>query len=369
METSLAKKPRVELQNAEEIIQELRQVNENQRARIQQLEEQLKISESSAKETKIKIVQIIENQKAIIQQLLEEQIKNLEAPATETKIKNVLVPELPNEIWLEIMSYLSTFDVLRNVARVSKRFHKLSEDPHVIRKIEVDSVQPWPKDKEEKYCNDFLGVLKRSLKLKSLSFGFSWDIDNDKSGEKFLEALPSMNHPFLQELCLKGDGKTNYENASKFLREFSKPLNQNILKYIKKCPDMKVLKFEFKPQSEGDEYGWYPNVEDMAEAFSSFELKNLQEIHLIGVDLDGRDKELLKKIKIDENFPKLQRLCLTCEDVDEWRIPNDEVCQAFASKRNIKLEISSVLRCGCGTQPPFPWKIKIYSPPPPKIVL
>ena len=119
METSLAKKPRVELQNAEEIIQELRQVNENQRARIQQLEEQLKISESSAKETKIKIVQIIENQKAIIQQLLEDQIKNLEASSNKTKIKNVLVPELPelpNEIWLEIMSYLSTFDVLRNVA-------------------------------------------------------------------------------------------------------------------------------------------------------------------------------------------------------------------------------------------------------------
>ena len=152
METSLAKKLRLEPQNAEEIIQELRQVNENQRARIQQLEEQLKISESSAKETKIKIVQafqVIENQKAIIQQLLEDQIKNLESPAMETKIKNVLVPELPNEIWLEIMSYLSTFDVLRNVARVSKRFHILSEDPHLIRKIEVDSVQPWPKDKEE----------------------------------------------------------------------------------------------------------------------------------------------------------------------------------------------------------------------------
>ena len=367
METSLAKKPRLEPQNAEEIIQELRQVNENQRARIQQLEEQLKISKSSVKETKIKIVQIIENQKAIIQQLLEEQIKNLEAPATETKIKNVLVPELPNEIWLEIMSYLSTFDVLRNVARVSKRFHKLSEDPHVIRKIEVDSVQPWPKDKEEKYCNDFLGVLKRSLKLKSLSFGFSWDIDNDKSGEKFLEALPSMNHPFLQEFCLKGDGKTYYENASKFLREFSKPLNQNILKYLKKCPDLKVLKFEFKPQSEvGDNYGSYPIVQDIVEAFSSFELKNLQEFHLIGVD--GVEKEHLEKITIDENFPKLQRLCLTCEDVsDHWRVPKDEDCQAFASKRNIKLEISSVLRCGCGVQPPPPWKIKIYSPT--KIVL
>ena len=143
METPVAKRSRVEpqSQNAEEIIQEQRQVIENQRARIQNLEEQLKASESR-------------------NQQLEEQLKNsMEVP----------VPLLPNEVWLEIMSYLSTYDVLRNVAQVSKRFHRLSEDPHVIRKIEVESVQSWPKDKEEKYCNDFLGVVKRSLKLKILS--------------------------------------------------------------------------------------------------------------------------------------------------------------------------------------------------------
>ena len=117
-----------------------------------------------------------------------EQLKTSESSATETKIKNVSVPELPNEIWLEILSYLSTYDVLKNVARVSKRFHKLSEDPYIITKIEVDSVQFWPENKEEKYgsvqsatlenpvhraekyCNDFLEVLKRSLKLRGKAF-------------------------------------------------------------------------------------------------------------------------------------------------------------------------------------------------------
>ena len=60
--------------------------------------------------------------------------------------------------------------MLRNVAQVSKRFHELSEDPHVIRKIEVDPDVSWPmnrrfgpgswlKEKSEKYCHDFLGVL------------------------------------------------------------------------------------------------------------------------------------------------------------------------------------------------------------------
>ena len=128
METPLAKRPRLESQNSEEIIQEQRLVIEKQ-------------------------TKVIENQRARIQQLEEELLRNSELSTTETNVKNVLVPELPNEIWLEIMSYLSTFDVLRNVAQVSKKFHKFSEDPHLIRKIEVESVQSWPEDEKEKYCD------------------------------------------------------------------------------------------------------------------------------------------------------------------------------------------------------------------------
>ena len=116
METPAAKRSRLEPQNTViyyrarshdsntyEIIKEQSRIIQNQKA-------------------------VIENQKAQIQHL-EDQLKNSESSATETKIKNVLVPELPNEIWLEIMSYLSTYDVLRNMAQVSQRFHKLSQDP------------------------------------------------------------------------------------------------------------------------------------------------------------------------------------------------------------------------------------------------
>ena len=72
METPLAKRPQVEPQpqNAEEIIQEQRQVIENQKARIQKLEEQLKASESR-------------------NQQLEDQLKNYTSSAIETKIKKV----------------------------------------------------------------------------------------------------------------------------------------------------------------------------------------------------------------------------------------------------------------------------------------
>ena len=330
MEKSAAKRPRLEhnyCQDLEEIIQEQRGVIKNQKARIDQLEE-----------------------------LLKELLINSESSATEIKIKNVLVPvsvpELPNEIWSEIISYLSTFDILRNVAQVSKRFHKLSEDPHVIRRIEVDPDESWPEDKKEKYCDEFLAVLKRSVKLRNLSFGFSWDINNDTSGEKFLAALPSMNHQFLQEFCLKGDGKEDFWKAAAFLDPLNASsleiscLNENLLKYLEKCSDLKVLKFEFKPEVYGEYKLDFITLYDLDEAIKSLKLNNLQEFHLVGVFMEenfGPNITLESFLDmIAENMPKLQRLCLTCEDEDtnEW----NEMCQAFASRKNIKLEISSVVK-------------------------
>ena len=403
-EIPVAKRPRSELQNSEEIIQEQRRVEkqttviENQIARIQRLEEELLRNSESSKEIIQEQRQVIKNQKTVIesqkaqiQQLEEELLRNSESSTTETNIKNVLVPvpELPNEIWLEIMSYLSTFDLLRNVAQVSKKFHKFSEDPHVIRKIRVESVQSWPEDKKEKYCDDFLGVLKRSLKLRSLSFGFSWDIRNDRSGEKFLEALPSMNHHFLQEFCLKGDGKDGFGDAAWFLKMLpdSNPLNENIVKYLAKCPDLKILKFEFKPEVNGTDLALdYPFLDDV-HVLSLLKLKNLQELHLIGVflgtnfgglslnSLDPEEvfldfEELLDfKDYLDtfaQNFPRLQRLCLTCENDQNYQ---NETFQAFASKRNINVEIAIVKtsfgcsKCAESWMPPVAInEMKIFGP-------
>ena len=64
----------------------------------------------------------------------------------------------------------------------------------------------------EKYCEDLLKVLKRSLKLTFLSLDFGID-----KGENFVKALPMMNHQFLTELCLNGDGKDEVHYATDFL--------------------------------------------------------------------------------------------------------------------------------------------------------
>ena len=300
METSVAKRPRLEPQNAEEIIREQRRIIESQKTVIERQKMRIIESQKTVIENQ-KIV--IENQEAEIEQLVQEQRKNLELSATEIKTKNVSVAKLPKEIWLEIMSYLSTKDVLRNVAQVSKWFHKLSKDPHVIRKIEFDPSKFLPEDKEEKYCDDFLEVLKRSVKLRSLSFRFSGDIETtideddeidekiDKSGDKFLEALPFMNHPFLQEVCL----------TLTLAPKISAPINENLGRYLEECPELKVLKFEFKPKVNEDLLS-----DEFKESISSLKLKNLQEFHWIGVDF--QDSSGL------ENLPKLKRLCFICKD-------------------------------------------------------
>ena len=279
---------------------------------------------------------------------MEEQLQNPTSSAVEIDIKNVPVPKLPNEVWLEIMSYLSTYEVLRNLAQVSKRFHKLSEDPHVIRKIEVNSSQFLvPKDQlwtvnEEKFCEDAIGVLKRSVKLKKLSVG-CWDIVT-LSGEKFLEALPFMNHQLLQEVCLTSDGE-----ILRYL-EYPSNLEHNLWKYLEECPDLKVLKFEFKPVIEwkGEDkcLAEYPLLSSMEKGITCLKLKNLRELHLIGVDIfDFVFGKFLETIT--ENLPKLQRLCMTCQYV-EWEPGWNDIFQVYASEKNIKLEISSILKCKCG---------------------
>ena len=121
METSVVKRPRLEPLSDKEIIKDNLEIIKNLKARIRHLEEQL-------------------------------------------KIQSILVPDLPNEIWLKIMSYLSTFDLLRNVAQVSKTFHQLSKDPYLIRKIQLN-FESWANDQVVEYSRSIGKVLIFFLRI------------------------------------------------------------------------------------------------------------------------------------------------------------------------------------------------------------
>ena len=250
-----AKRPRMEPQNDKEIIQDQRQVIENLKARIQQLEKQ--------------------------------------------QLKFLPVPELPNETWIKIMSYLSTYDVLINVAQVSKKFHQLSQDPHLIRKIHVD-YESWPENQKEEYRKGFLRVLKRSVNITFLSFQFGF------KGK--LRSLAFLN---------------------------------------RWCPKLKKIKIEFKPDTTVISHNnpmdnileWESlrNVQKIITSFSrGFHHSNLQELEMIGFEIDMDTSSFKKFLQFfAENFPKLQRLFLSTELSEEYA----KICQDFASAKNIKLEI------------------------------
>ena len=62
----------------------------------------------------------------------------------ETKIM-----DLPDEILLEIMSYLTTNDVVENVAKVSTKFQRLSEDEILIELIKMNDEEEEEEEEEE----------------------------------------------------------------------------------------------------------------------------------------------------------------------------------------------------------------------------
>ena len=127
-------------------------------------------------------------------------VKAEEANATDDE--NIL-ELLPDEVLMKIMDYLSTYDILRIIAQVSKRFRKISLDPFLIKSIKLRAqLEDLTEEEEEKLCGDFSNVVRRSQKLKFLSLNFiGW---NER---KFSAMFASINsHNSMEEFWLKYDG-------------------------------------------------------------------------------------------------------------------------------------------------------------------
>ena len=239
------------------------------------------------------------------------QILKVEELSKERKIEDVTtslnglvvenITELPNEILLEIFGYLSTKDILRNVAQVSTKFHKLTQDQFLIRKIEVNTRfwykgtrsrrETLSKQEIEKYCNDLLEVCKRSQKLTFFNLGLPWYTNtlgpnvHLQIQTKIVKALTAMDHPFLERFCLDNP-------------------DENALKYLHQCPKLKILHFHFGHNS--------PNYSMISKFINDFEHENLEKLHLHGIHLKGvyryLEKSAFKKFleTIVGNFPNLQ---------------------------------------------------------------
>ena len=179
-------------------------------------------------------------------------------------MEDLNLPNLPNEIWIKILEYLSTKDILRNMAPVSRRFHQISQDPFLIKRIELKSNQEfefWSRLKEMNYFSDFFKVLKRSEKLTCLSLDLKF-IGQVYQIENIFEKLPFLvKHPqHLEEFCLL--------NSSCDLKEFK----GNVLKYlVKQCPKLKIFKIDCFTSD---------TMYSISKTISKFKFESVKEFHL-----------------------------------------------------------------------------------------
>ena len=189
--------------------------------------------------------------------------------------------------WKSLVTYRLTMYVLRNVARVSKRFKKLSEDPFLIRKIELHPVGHSMYAKGQfRYC---LKVLKTSKKVMFFSFDLEWKFawSNSQAYKNFLRILSNINHGYLKYFCIKVEHRLNDTSDSKA------SLIGKLMRYLEKCPNLKILKIEFTETKHypDEDYMFDGGVtfRDLAwldeKAILEFRFQNLEELHLNGFDL------------------------------------------------------------------------------------
>ena len=280
--------------------------------------------------------------------------------AMEHQFENLL--QLPDEILLKIMGFLSNKDVLKNLAQVSKRFHRLSKDPHLIKRIVLNfapvyKLQPgvlhgWKKDRRKKYYQDFSKVLKESQNLQFLSLDFDDSYYPNEGNNVITDILPSLNPQCLEEFHIKFRLFWNFDTRTMEFRE--NPIYnylpgfesvEVLLKYLEKCSNMKTLKLHIWNH---DDFG-DANAMILKTILGS-ELENVEKIHLtykkrrLPHDAILTIKNALKNIT--KNTPEIKSLRLDLLSHGSMTIPGssrtgiNELCQLFqeiATEKNITI--------------------------------
>ena len=80
--------------------------------------------------------------------------------------------DLPDEIWLKILRYLRTWDILLTIARLNKKFHNLANDPSAIRFLDIKTSIKG-KSRNFKRYQKSLKILKHSNNLNSIKLNLS----------------------------------------------------------------------------------------------------------------------------------------------------------------------------------------------------
>ena len=236
---------------------------------------------------------------------------------------------LPQEILVKILSYLSTRDILRRVALVSRNFYQIAHDTHLLRRIEFrfDGIRSnWTFYRKEKYFHDFVEMVKKSQKLKFLSI-------------KIVEHGPTDHSRYLRQREIF-DGLSSSENQN--LEEFhltNKSFNwfpffvKNVLGFLDKCPKLKIIKLvkiklDFR----------YNNDNAILKELEKSELKSLEEFHVSFYGTFEIDS-IKSFLEIILKKPKVQRIFLRLLSLRKESPEVEQICREFSLKNKVQIRV------------------------------
>ena len=257
-------------------------------------------------------------------------------------IAKTWIPRLPDEIWLKIMEYLSTSDILRKMARISKRFNRISRDQNLIKRIEFKSFEltfghrtrAWTDERMKNFYDDFFEVLKNAQKLRFLSL----HLEPSMLGGRFHRILIqlSANYEYLEELHIqtRDIGLDLMQSDA----EFNVFLHLNLLVFLDRCPKLKILKLE--NENLADPTHTVPYV---LATIASFKSRSLKELHLKFHRTHCNSSLTVFLKTLTENMPQLRSIYIAfntgTNDQFSTAIAQQRIFQEIISKKKEKLKI------------------------------
>ena len=252
-------------------------------------------------------------------------------------IAKTRIPRLPDEIWLKIMGYLSTSDILRKMARISKRFNRISRDQNLIKRIEFKSFEltfgrrtrAWTDERMKNFYDDFFEVLKNAQNLRFLSL----HLEPSMLGGRFHGILIqlSANYEYLEELHIqtRDIGLDLMQSDDEF----------NV--FLDRCPKLKILKLE------NDNLADPPHtVPYVLATIASFKSRSLKELRLVFHRTHCNSSLTVFLKTLTENMPQLRSIYIAfntgTNDQFSTAIAQQRIFQEIVSKKKLRIQIRDI---------------------------
>ena len=327
-----------------------------------------------SKRLKVELMNQVENFMAICKQNLHEEPEN----AIFGEDAKIYSSKLPNELWMKILTYLTTHDIFANFSLVNNHFHGLTLNPSAIKYIQIKDVAYLQVDKMKKVLKrcknlkelsitkDAVGnddaflveAMKICKNLKSVKISADTHIRSIARYRRAINTFIENNHSTLKKIDLKISPERSSEGGNvalkslslcQNLKELSGTFHQYDMKWISQCRSLIKLQlinmYGYELDQIFDEKmdipylkclsidGLYFDDDDDYDKLSQQNLPALEKLYLTSDSwffYDSRATLDLEEIlNLVENFPKLNTLHIDDEKLPEANVSNEELCEIF----------------------------------------